>query len=286
MRMRTFTPPTTRASRGGRGRARGGSAALAAAIAFTVAGCAGQRPTVTPQEGPAINVNTDPAAAAVVDRLTGYPDTFTAVYTITPTLAGVKPAKATVTVAGERQHIAIGDIDYYIGPGVAMTCAAKKTTCADGVNDAYVSDLAITHDFWGVAMAQRLANDISRKIGTSTERSETFAGQKATCVDVRLAGQADSGTVSYCALATGPLARYVGADTAVELTTFDLDAADADLSPPISGQPSPTGTPLGSGPPPVMATTPSISSPGTAVSSSVATVPSLATTVPPTSAPQ
>ena len=81
-------------------------------------------------------------------------------------------------------------------------------------------------------MQTRLEVDAGRRIGPSVASSLTIAGLPATCVDVVLPSAATTtGSVRYCALDSGVLARYFGADVSIELTSFSLAVVAADLDP-------------------------------------------------------
>ncbi|HUF99453.1 MAG TPA: hypothetical protein VMM60_15090, partial [Ilumatobacter sp.] len=127
---------------------------------------------------------------------------------------------ASVVSSGETTAITVGQVLYVIDSGVGQTCNIDRTQCEPGVNDARVSDLSITHAFWADSAAARLRNDAGRTIGTPQAQPETVADQPTTCVDIPVAG----GTIVYCALEAGPLARYRGADTTIELTSFTAGA--------------------------------------------------------------
>jgi hypothetical protein len=189
------------------------TAAIVVGSIFLMTACqTGPRPTVTDER------KSDPSVQAVTSRLDQARTNgdFTATYDITPTMTGAPTANATITVSENSISIAIGDVLYVIEGGVGQTCNADRTACVEGINDARISDLLITHAFWADSASARLRNDAGRTIGTPQPTSETIAGQPATCVDVPVAG----GTVVYCALDAGPLARYRGADTTIELTSF------------------------------------------------------------------
>lgn len=186
-----------------------------AALAL-LTGCAtGPRPTLVE----AVSV-TDPAVQAVLDRLAPAEEVaFTAAYTITPTTTGT-PTEATVRQMDGRREITIGNVAFVVDGGVATTCRIDSQECVDFVDDAAVSDLNVTHRFWGRSFADRLQVDANRNIGPAAGRVETIAGHPATCADVPVAG----GTVTYCALDAGVLARYLGADVMIELTSFSTEA--------------------------------------------------------------
>jgi len=186
---------------------------LVVGAALLLSACqTGPRPSITDER------KSDPAVQAVtslLDRARTNGD-FTATYDITPTMIGSATASATVAVAAASITIAIRDALYVIEGGVAQTCAPDRTNCTDGIDDARVSDLSITHAFWADSASARLRNDAGRSIGTPQPLPDRIADQPATCVDVPVAG----GSIVYCALDVGPLARYRGADTTIELTSF------------------------------------------------------------------
>jgi hypothetical protein len=213
---RNLDHPTHRRGGGVGGSHRRGRSVLAAIVvgsALVLSGCqTGLRPTVTEER------KSDPSVQAVtslLDQARTNGD-FTATYDITPTMIGSATAPATVTVIGNAIAIAIRDVLYVIEDGVGQTCALDRTNCTEGIDDARVSDLSITHAFWADSASARLRNDAGRTIGTPQPLPDRIADQPATCVDVPVAG----GSIVYCALDAGPLARYRGADTTIELTSF------------------------------------------------------------------
>jgi hypothetical protein len=200
---------------------------LCALAALALGGCAlGKRPSLV--ESPTLD---DAAANAVLDRFERAPGaTFTATYTITPSLTGAA-TQATVRQAGERQRITIGAVDYFSNGTTSRTCVAGTDECVDGIDDARVSDLSITHAFWSESAAARLANDASRSIGPSTGRNDSIAGRSVTCVDLPMPGLGgEVRTVSYCVVDEGVLARYAGADVSIDLTSITPTADEAELS--------------------------------------------------------
>ena len=193
-----------------------GSAVLTAGMVVALAGCiTGERPTLI--ERPTVD---DPAARAVLDRLgTASAAEFTATYEITPTSTG-ETRTATVVQSGSRRQVSIGAVDYISDGTSNRTCTEEG--CVDFLDDARVSDLNITHRFWGDAFAARLELDASRRIGFSAASDATIAGEPAACVDIPVPSASElSGVVQYCALDAGPLARYIGADVTIELVAFD-----------------------------------------------------------------
>ncbi len=203
--------------------------AAALATALVVTGCiTGDRPELEP--APDVD---DAAAEVVLERLARAGSvSFTATYDIVPTSTGVTTT-AVVRQLDDQRRITIGDVDYLIDNGVSRTCRLESDECDEYVNDALVSDLNLTHRFWSDGIAARLVVDASRRIGFSEGRVDSIAGRPAACVDVPVLG----GTVLYCALDAGVLARYYNADVSIELTSFtnDVDPAvfSADTDPQV-----------------------------------------------------
>lgn len=188
---------------------------LAAGLAALVLGsCAtGLRPSFDPDE-PAQTATGDPAIDAVLERLDRVDvGQFTADYSILTRL-GSKQSTATVVQAETLgRSITINDIRFLDGFGSVATCNLATAECEQVLNDARVSDVQITHDFYGSSIARRLRVDAGRSLAPARGHTETIAGQWATCADVAVSG----GTKVYCALDTGPLARYDGNDVVIEL---------------------------------------------------------------------
>jgi hypothetical protein len=188
----------------------------AAALTLVLTACAtGQRPTLVEQA-----VVTDTVAQAVLDRLErGSSATFTADYEITPSLTG-QPTRATVMQLGSQQRVTIGDVDYFTDGTSSRTCAVGGTDCVDSIDDARVSNLSVTSKFWGPSVVSKLELDTARSVNASTGRTDTIANRPATCADVHVPSIDGVGSVTYCAVDDGVLARYFGADVSIELTSF------------------------------------------------------------------
>lgn len=192
---------------------------MLAALALVASACAlGERPTLA-EQAPV----TDGAADAVLRQLGDATDaSFVASYTIAPSSAS-DPTAATVTRTSDGvTTVEIGSVVYTTtADGRTTTCADDGSQCEEFANDARVSDLAVTHLFWGPAFERRLQTDSGRRIGTSELSEVSIAGQPATCAAVQLPSSIDAvGAVTYCSLEVGLLARYQGADVTVELTSF------------------------------------------------------------------
>ena len=197
------------------------SAAFGATVIVLSTGCmTGERPTLIERR-----TVDDPAAQAVLDRLgTASSAEFTATYEITPTSAA-GPTRATVVQSGTRRRVTVGDVDFLSDGTVTRTCENNDRGCVDFLDDARISDLNVTHRFWGDAFEARLELDASRRIGFSEASDATIAGAPAACVDIPVPSSSElAGTVQYCALDAGPLARYIGADVTIELTEFTPSA--------------------------------------------------------------
>lgn len=193
--------------------------AVVVAVAALIAGCAtGPRPSFDTEQ-PTLGPTGDPAVDAVLDRLEaveGQP--FTADYEILTRLGGLESTATVVQTADGRRSVTVNDVRFLDGAGTTATCAlGSGTPCENVINDARVSDVQLTHDFYAPSMARRLRVDAGRSIGDTTGYEITQAGQPALCVDVPVTG----GTKVYCALESGVLARYDGADLFIELTRVD-----------------------------------------------------------------
>lgn len=196
-------------------------AAIAGALALT--GCVtGERPTLEP-----VPVIDDPVAAVVLQRLELAPGVaFTATYDVIPSSTG-EATVATVRQLDGQQRITIGTIDFLIDATTANTCNRATGECVDFVDDAQISNLNVTHRFWAAGTAARLMTDASRRVGFSVGHAETIADHPAACADVPVLG----GTVVYCALDAGVLARFFNADVTIELTSFSTTVESGAFSP-------------------------------------------------------
>ena len=207
--------------------------AVALLVAATLTGCAtGQRPTLV---APPSTVG-DPVTAAVLDRLDrAQTSVFTATYDITPTLTGETTA-ATVVQSGDQRRVTIGSVEFFRQGSGARTCFTGNVDCVDGIDEARISDLNITSEFWGRSSAARLGLNAARAVGNPEGSVETIAGQPATCatIPVGTTTTAEGGSpvqaLVYCALDAGVLARYNGADVVIELTSFSESVDDTVLA--------------------------------------------------------
>lgn len=208
--------------------------AAALAVAAVLSGCAtGERPTLVAQN----SGTTDSAANAVIGLLDLADEaTFTATYDIVPTSTG-QTTTATVIVSGVRQRIVIGSAEYRNDGTTTRTCVAGGGECVEGIDEARISNLQITHDFWGATTGARLAQAANTSLNDGVPRIETIAGQPATCADITVptsnpdASATGLGTLVYCALEAGPLARYAGADLSITMTSYAPSADETQLLP-------------------------------------------------------
>lgn len=183
---------------------------LAGAVALV--GCAtGPRPTLV--DVPAID---DPAIATLIDMLAIADDaTFTAEYLITVNYGG-NTVIATVAQSEADRSVTVGDVRYLWTSASQRTCDRISGECENGIDDTRISDVQITHQFWGRAMSFRIRTDADRDIGPARSYAIELAGISATCAVIPVTG----GDKSYCVTDAGPLAMYLGPDISIELTSW------------------------------------------------------------------
>ena len=188
--------------------------AVAVVGALTLAACAtGLRPSFDADE-PTQQATGDPAIDVVLERLDRVGlEQFTADYTVLTRLGGRESTATVVQADNSRRSITINEVRFLDGSGTAATCNLTTDECEAVINDARVSDLQMTHDFYGSSFARRLRVDAGRSLAPARGYTESIAGQPATCADVPVSG----GTKVYCALDSGPLARYDGNDLLIEM---------------------------------------------------------------------
>lgn len=205
-------------------RPRSSSALLAALLALvtTVTACSGTRgslsaTTVSPGLG---GESGQPVGDAGVDdvlaRLERPMDqSFTATYDVTRKL-GARTATAVVSRGPLAISVTIGDVRY-VRADTDHTCVLSTSSCEDTVNEARVSDLGLSSTFWRDAPARALRVSYGRRSAPPTASTVTLAGQPAACVAVPVG----AGVETYCALATGALARLDTAYATVELSAYE-----------------------------------------------------------------
>jgi hypothetical protein len=160
-----------------------------------------------------------PAADAVLGALEkeGSPE-LTAAYTIT-TRFGNQTTQAEVVRSGDRLSVTIGDVRF-LTDGDTRTCRLSTGECADGLQEAWVSDTAVTSSFYAAAPARMLRVSLSRREGDPSASSTVVAGRPTTCVTVPVGG----GEERTCATAEGVLAKLENASVDVELTELSTQA--------------------------------------------------------------
>ncbi len=189
--------------------------AVTLSIATLLTGCAlGARPTLV--EDVAVEAAAgDPATDAVLSRLATVDDaTFTATYEITNNFGGLTRTATVVQTGDGRRSITIGDVRFLIDGPQTSTCRLDTGACSDTIDDAAVSDLQVTHQFYGRSAANRLRVAARRRIGATEGYTAEFGNTASTCVGVPV----DGGTTVFCALDSGPLATYQGSDVLITLT--------------------------------------------------------------------
>lgn len=194
-----------------------GLGALAALLVMTTGGCVtGKRPSFADASG-------DPAIDAVLTRLehTGTSQ-FTAGYTIQTRSTGTTTSASVAIAPPSERSVTIGDVRFLVDASGSRTCDVPGGRCVQLLQPERVSNIQVGPDFYASSAAAQLRADAAARSGAGTARTETIAGQPATCVDI----SRDGGTKSYCALDDGPLARLDAGGTAVlvELTAYSPTA--------------------------------------------------------------
>jgi hypothetical protein len=192
-------------------------AVVVMAGAFLITACVtGERPSLVGDESATGTPVGDAPIDAVLGRLESLTtQPFTAEYTIvTKATGGTTPA--TVAVDVDRRSITISNIRFLIEGSRNGTCNVQTGRCSNSIDDGRVSDLQVTHQFYGEATARRLRAEATQRIATTAASGATIAGLEATCVAVPL----PAGSPIYCALDNGLLARMDNGDVNIELTSF------------------------------------------------------------------
>jgi hypothetical protein len=184
---------------------------------WALAACAtGPRPTLA--EGTSIDEPIgDAATDLVLAKFANRSDAaFTASYTITNNFGPIVREAIVAHDGTGRRSITIGEVRYLLTAAGSTTCRLLTGDCTEGANDAAISDLQVTHQFYARSAAARLRNDASRRVGPTDSYNAEFAGQEVTCVSVPVAG----GSKVYCVTSSGVLATYQGPDVLIELIEY------------------------------------------------------------------
>jgi hypothetical protein len=166
---------------------------------------------------------------ANIDTIIGLLETdpdgpYTANYLVTLNL-GSSTTEVVVAREPGRRSISANGIRFIEEDSTRQTCRlGTGEPCEPEWQSQLVSDSIINPDFSGNAAVRRLRRDAAASIAPTTLEAASFAGQPAQCVTIQVPG----GTVQYCALDTGVLARIVDSDITVDLTSIApaTDAAD------------------------------------------------------------
>lgn len=185
-------------------------------------GCfTGERPSFDDEDGLPPTSTGNAEIDSVLDLFDSIDDSeFTAEYSIETNFNMVSSTGTVVQAADDRRSITIDNdersVQFIVDGSDERTCDLDTDECEAALNDARISDTQLPHTFYGPAFAQRLRADAARRIGDPVAYTESIAGQDAECVDIAVAG----GTKTFCVLASGALAEFVGADVTIELTAY------------------------------------------------------------------
>lgn len=190
-------------------------ASLALSACFT-----GERPSFKDEVPPAVPTGS-PAVDAVMSRLDSV-DTaqFDAAFQIDTKFGTLSSAAEVSQASGRRLSVTVQNdssyIRYVVDGTDERTCNLTTAECETGLNDARISNTQLSHRFYAPSFATRLRISADRRIGDPVTSQRTVAGQPAECVEVPVAG----GVETYCALESGVLAYFEGADVTIELTAY------------------------------------------------------------------
>jgi hypothetical protein len=187
-------------------------------LALVTAGCqTGKRPSFAEDPFPKGAPTGDAAIDAILTKLDGLSDEpFTTTYDIITKFGNVQRT-ASVSAAAGRRSVTLGNVRFISSTAATTTCVfAESPQCTAGLEIARVSDTLLTPDFYAADAAKRLRRDAMSIIGPTVTRSEVIGNQPATCVDLVVSG----GTIIYCVLESGVLAKIDDADVAVTLTSW------------------------------------------------------------------
>ena len=207
------------------------TAVAATFLAVPLTGCfTGDRPTL--ENDDTVVVDTESTGSEDIDVVLERLDrvglaSFTAGYTI-ETKFGSLTSDVTVVQAGDDRSAVIverdaGTTKFAESSDSETTCDVATGECESSLNDARISDVGIPHTFYGPSFAQRLRISADRRIADSAAYTKPVAGQEARCVDVTVSG----GTETFCALDSGVLAEFVGADVTVRLDDYSAVADES-----------------------------------------------------------
>lgn len=199
-------------------------ALLLVAASLLTACATGQRPSFD-DEGDQTTAPLVSTGNPQIDTVLGLLDSvggaeFTAEYAIETKFNTVSSTGLVVQATGTRRSITVSNnerqVRFLVDGTDERTCDLVTAECEPSLNDARISDTQLPHTFYAPAFARRLRADAQRRIDDPKLYDKSIAGQDATCVDLIVNG----GTKTYCALPSGLLAEFVGADVTIELTEY------------------------------------------------------------------
>ena len=181
-------------------------------------------------ERPSFGSQADPAVEAELSRLNTSIGPFTANYSVL-TRFGNFVTPVTVAIQKERERsITFGDVRFLQSLGGFRTCTLSTGQCSISADDATISNLSVTHEFYGAAPAARIRQDVTAMVGPAIASVEQYVDQSATCVQLSFT----SGTKKYCVLENGMLAFQDTPDLQITITkltdTIDVRLFNASLA--------------------------------------------------------
>lgn len=171
---------------------------------------------------PSFGVQSDPAIAAVLSKLdVASIGPFTATYSLLTRFGNITTPATVSMVNTTQRSVTIGGIRFLFGDAGPQTCTLATGACTAQTDDAQISNLSLTHDFYGSSPAARIRQDVKTMVGNAIASTEQIAGQTATCVQIPFT----SGSKKYCTLDDGLLAFQDSPDLQITLTKV-VDTAD------------------------------------------------------------
>jgi hypothetical protein len=176
----------------------------------------GPRPSFSDEASAPGTPTGDPTVDAVLAKLDQAGSSeFSADYEILTRFGAITSLAEVVQNAPDRRTITIGDVRFAIDGTSIMTCHTDER-CVQKIDDSFVSDLQVTHQFYGEAAAANLRLAAANRIADSQPSTERIAGQRAHCVSVEVTG----GVKRFCALDSGALALLDDAAVRITLTRY------------------------------------------------------------------
>ncbi|MFK8025812.1 MAG: hypothetical protein AB8G26_17785 [Ilumatobacter sp.] len=200
------------------------------AAGATLAGCfTGDRPSFE-DEQPAEPITS--TGNPDIDEVLGLLDSvaaseFTATYAIETRFGALSSSGVVVQAPGRRLSVTVENderaVRFVIDGAEERTCDLLANECETSLNNARISDTQLGYDFYAPAIAKRLRADADRQVDDPFAYTKGIGGESASCVDIAVSG----GTKTYCALDSGAVAEFVGADVTIELLGFSRMADES-----------------------------------------------------------